>query len=115
MYLLAIVKGMIITIKHLLQEKLPFNIQQVREMSPVYRGQHQLKRDEQGRKLYRLCMCFVMSAEAITMKAEERKPEKHLYREEKKYASMKSICCVVFCGLCEEVSKRRHPLDTSKH
>jgi NADH-quinone oxidoreductase subunit I len=55
MYLLAIVKGMIITIKHLFTRKVTIQYpEQVREMSPVYRGQHQLKRDEQGRKLYRL-------------------------------------------------------------
>jgi NADH-quinone oxidoreductase subunit I len=37
------------------------------------------------------------------MKAEERKAdEKHLYREENMRRYMKSICCVVFCGLCEE-------------
>jgi NADH-quinone oxidoreductase subunit I len=47
MYLLAIVKGMIITIKHLFTIQYP---EQVRERSPVYRGQHQLKRDEQGRE-----------------------------------------------------------------
>jgi NADH-quinone oxidoreductase subunit I len=52
MYLLAIVKGMIITIKHLFTRKVTIQYpEQVRERSPVYRGQHQLKRDEQGREI----------------------------------------------------------------
>jgi NADH-quinone oxidoreductase subunit I len=52
MYLLAIVKGMIITIKHLFTRKVTIQYpEQVRERSPVYRGQHQLKRDEQGKKI----------------------------------------------------------------
>jgi NADH-quinone oxidoreductase subunit I len=92
MYLLAIVKGMIITIKHLFTRKVTIQYpEQVREMSPVYRGQHQLKRDEQGRENCTLWLCVHRPAEAITMKAEERKPEeKHLYREEK-YASIYEI------------------------
>jgi NADH-quinone oxidoreductase subunit I len=63
MYLLAIVKGMIITIKHLFTRKVTIQYpEQVRERSPVYRGQHQLKRDEQGRKMYCLwSMCVIMS------------------------------------------------------
>jgi NADH-quinone oxidoreductase subunit I len=39
-YLLAIVKGMIITIKHLFTRKVTIQYpEQVRERSPVYRGQ----------------------------------------------------------------------------
>jgi NADH-quinone oxidoreductase subunit I len=60
---------------------------------------------------------YVLScpAEAITMKAEERKPdEKHLYREEIMLRYMKSICCVVFCGLCEEACPKTLFMTTSK-
>jgi NADH-quinone oxidoreductase subunit I len=43
-------------------------------------------------------------AEAITMKAEERKADENICTERKNMRRyMKSICCVVFCGLCEEV------------
>ena len=107
MYLVAIIKGLFITIKHLFRRKVTIQYpEQVREMSPVYRGQHQLKRDEEGRENCTACGLCALScpAEAITMKAEERKPdEKHLYREEK-YASIYEINMLrcIFCGLCEE-------------
>ena len=107
MYLVAIVKGLIITIQHLFTRKVTIQYpEQVREMSPVYRGQHMLKRDEQGRENCTACGLCALScpAEAITMKAEERRAdEKHLYREEK-YASIYEINMLrcIFCGLCEE-------------
>jgi NADH-quinone oxidoreductase subunit I len=107
MYLVAIFKGMAITIKHFFTKKATIQYpEQVREMSPVYRGQHMLKRDEQGRENCTACGLCALScpAEAITMKAEERKAnEKHLYREEK-YASIYEINMLrcIFCGLCEE-------------
>lgn len=107
MYLVAIVKGLFITIKHLFSRKVTIQYpEQVREMSPVYRGQHMLKRDELGRENCTACGLCALScpAEAITMKAEERKKgEEHLYREEK-YASIYEINMLrcIFCGLCEE-------------
>ena len=107
LYLVAIIKGLIITIKHLFTRKVTIQYpEQVRKMSPVYRGQHMLKRDEQGRENCTACGLCALScpAEAITMKAEERKAnEKHLYREEK-YASIYEINMLrcIFCGLCEE-------------
>jgi NADH-quinone oxidoreductase subunit I len=107
LYLVAIIKGLIITIRHLFTRKVTIQYpEQVRVMSPVYRGQHMLKRDEQGRENCTACGLCALScpAEAITMKAEERLPsEKHLYREEK-YASIYEINMLrcIFCGLCEE-------------
>lgn len=107
MYLIAIIKGLLITIRHLFRRKVTIQYpEQVREMSPVYRGQHMLKRDEEGRENCTACGLCALScpAEAITMKAEERKVnELHLYREEK-YASIYEINMLrcIFCGLCEE-------------
>lgn len=107
MYLIAIVNGLLITIKHFFRKKATIHYpEQVREMSPVYRGQHQLKRDEQGRENCTACGLCALScpAEAITMTAAERtNDEKHLYREEK-YASIYEINMLrcIFCGLCEE-------------
>ena len=65
-----------------------------------------LKRDEQGRENCTACGLCALScpAEAITMKAAERKKgEEHLYREEK-YAEIYEINMLrcIFCGLCEE-------------
>jgi NADH-quinone oxidoreductase subunit I len=106
-YLVAILKGLMITIKHLFTRKVTVKYpEQTREFSPVYRGQHMLKRDEQGRENCTACgMCAVACpAEAITMTAAERKKdEMHLYREEK-YASVYEINMLrcIFCGLCEE-------------
>lgn len=107
LYLVAIVKGLFITIKHLFTRKVTVKYpEQVRERSVVYRGQHMLKRDEQGRENCTACGLCALScpAEAITMTAAERKQdEKHLYREEK-YASVYEINMLrcIFCGLCEE-------------
>ena len=107
LYLVAIVKGLFITIKHFFRKKATIHYpEQVRAMSPVYRGQHMLKRDEQGRENCTACGLCALScpAEAITMKAAERKSsEMHLYREEK-YAEIYEINMLrcIFCGLCEE-------------
>jgi NADH-quinone oxidoreductase subunit I len=80
--------------------------EEVREMSPVARLQHMLMRDEEGKERCTACGLCALScpAEAITMKAAERKAdEKHLYREEK-YAEIYEINMLrcIFCGLCEE-------------
>ena len=107
MYLWAIIKGLLTTIKHLFRRKVTIKYpEEVRAFSPVYRGQHMLMRDDEGRERCTACGLCALScpAEAITMKAAERKPEeKHLYREEK-YAEIYEINMLrcIFCGLCEE-------------
>lgn len=106
-YLPAIIGGMRITLSHLFKKKVTINYPEVqRPFAPVYRGQHVLKRDENGAERCTACgLCAVACpAEAITMTAEERKPgEEKLYREEK-YASMYEINMLrcIFCGLCED-------------
>jgi len=107
LYLVAIVKGLFITIGHLFTRKVTVKYpEEVRQRAAIWRGQHMLKRDEQGRENCTACGLCALScpAEAITMTAAERQPdEKHLYREEK-YASVYEINMLrcIFCGLCEE-------------
>lgn len=107
MYLPAIIGGMAITLKHFFKKKVTVNYPEVkREFAPVFRGQHVLKRDENGAERCTACgLCAVACpAEAITMTAAERKKgEEKLYREEK-YASVYEINMLrcIFCGLCEE-------------
>ncbi len=106
-YLPAILAGISITIKHLFKKKATVSYPEVkREFSQVYRGQHVLKRDDNGAERCTACgLCAVACpAEAITMTAAERnKGEEKLYREEK-YASTYEINMLrcIFCGLCEE-------------
>src|SRR5262245_61089546 len=106
-YLPAILSGISITIKHLFKKgatvKYP---EKQREISNIWRGQHVLKRDDNGAERCTACgLCAVACpAEAITMTAAERgKGEEGLYREEK-YASKYEINMLrcIFCGLCEE-------------
>ena len=87
MYLIAIVKGLWITIKHFFRKKATIHYpEQVREFSPVYRGRHMLKRDEQGRENCTACGLCALScpAEAITMKAEERKKRSRTFVQRRK-------------------------------
>ncbi len=106
-YLPAVLKGMMTTFSHLFKKRPTIMYpEQQREYAPVYRGQHVLKRDENGAERCTSCgMCAVACpAEAITMEsAERRKGEEHLYREEK-YAKTYEINMLrcIFCGLCEE-------------
>ncbi len=107
-YLPAISEGMGITLRHFfrLRKATVKYPEQLRPMSPVYRGMHVLKRDEQGRERCTACgLCAVACpAEAITMVAAERtRGEEKLYREEK-YAAVYEINMLrcIFCGDCEE-------------
>jgi NADH-quinone oxidoreductase subunit I len=107
LYVPAILNGMSITFKHMFKKEATVRYpEQKREIAPVYRGQHVLKRDDAGAERCTACgLCAVACpAEAITMDAAERKAgEEHLYREEK-YAAKYEINMLrcIFCGLCEE-------------
>ncbi len=107
LYFPAILNGMKITLRHFFKKSVTIKYpEEKREFAPVWRGQHVLKRDENGAERCTACgLCAVACpAEAITMTGAERAPgEEKLYREEK-YASMYEINMLrcIFCGLCEE-------------
>ena len=107
MYLPAILGGISITLRHFFRRKATIRYpEQQRSFSPVYRGLHVLKRDDNGAERCTACgLCAIACpAEAITMTAAEREPgEEKLYREEK-YATTYEINMLrcIFCGLCEE-------------
>lgn len=106
-YLPAIFNGLRITLKHFFKKKATIAYpEEKREFASVYRGQHVLKRDENGAERCTACgLCaLACPAEAITMTAAEREPgQEKLYREEK-YAEVYEINMLrcIFCGLCEE-------------
>ena len=107
LWLPAIFGGMFITIKHMFRRSVTLQYpEQVKKFSDTYRGQHVLKRDENGAERCTACgLCAVSCpAEAITMiSAEREKGEEKLYREEK-YASTYEINMLrcIFCGECEK-------------
>ena len=112
MYLPAIVSGMGTTLKHFFSKKVTIRYpEEKRYLGPVFRGEHILKRDEEGAERCTACgLCAVACpAEAISMVADERKKgEEHLYREEK-YASVYEVNMLrcIFCGLCEEACPKQ--------
>lgn len=118
-YLPAIFGGMWITLKHFFKKKNTVSYPEVkRPVAPIYRGQHVLKRDDEGRERCTACgLCAVSCpAEAITMVAAERKKgEENLYREEK-YAKTYEINMLrcIFCGLCEEACPKEAIFLTDK-
>ncbi len=111
-YLPSLVQGLGITLKHFFSKKATIRYpEQTRYLGPVFRGQHILKRDEQGRERCTACgLCAVACpAEAISMVAAERvKGEEHLYREEKYAANYEiNMLRCIFCGLCEEACPKQ--------
>ena len=118
-YLPAILNGMKITLKHFFKKKVTISYpEQKKDVAPVWRGQHNLKRDENGAARCTACgLCaLACPAEAITMVAAERqKGEEKLYREEK-YAATYEINMLrcIFCGLCEEACPKEAIFLTDK-
>lgn len=112
LYIPAVAAGMLTTLKHFFKKPITIRYpEQKRYLGPVFRGQHILKRDEEGAERCTACgLCAVACpAEAISMVADERvKGEEKLYREEK-YAKVYEINMLrcIFCGLCEEACPKQ--------
>jgi NADH-quinone oxidoreductase subunit I len=112
LYIPAVASGMLTTLKHFFKKPITIRYpEQKRYLGPVFRGQHILKRDEEGAERCTACgLCAVACpAEAISMVADERvKGEEKLYREEK-YAKVYEINMLrcIFCGLCEEACPKQ--------
>jgi NADH-quinone oxidoreductase subunit I len=119
LYIPAILGGLKITLHHFFKKKVTVSYPEVkRPIAPIWRGQHILKRDENGAERCTACgLCaLACPAEAITMTAAERKPgEEKLYREEK-YATVYEINMLrcIFCGLCEEACPKEAIFLTDK-
>jgi NADH-quinone oxidoreductase subunit I len=65
-YFPAIIKGMMITLKHFFMKKATINYPEVqRPFAPVYRGLHVLKRDEAGAERCTACGKSAGRGEAI--------------------------------------------------
>ncbi len=93
-------KGMLITLRHFFKKKATIKYpEEKRSFSKVFRGLQILNRDEEGRERCTACgLCAVACpAEAITMEAAERQPEKNIYTGKKNMQpNTRSICCAVF-------------------
>jgi NADH-quinone oxidoreductase subunit I len=75
-------------------------------MSPVYRGQHMLKRMNK-RELYLWLCALSCPAEAITMKAEERKAdEKHLYERKNMLRYEINMLRCIFFGCVKRLVRK---------
>ena len=108
LYLPAICKGMMITLKHFLFTK-PWTVQYPEEKKPAaprFRGRHVMKRDELGRERCTACYCCQYScpAECIDIKAAEVTPDIQHNHGEDKYAKSFEIDLLrcIFCGFCQD-------------
>jgi len=108
LYIPAIFKGMLITLKHFLFTK-HWTIQYPEEpipVSPRFRGRHVMKRDELNRERCTACYCCQYScpAECIDIKAAEVTPDIQHNHPQDKYAKSFEIDLLrcIFCGFCQD-------------
>jgi NADH-quinone oxidoreductase subunit I len=107
-YLPAVIKGMLITLKHFLFTK-NWTIQYPEELkpdAPRFRGRHVMKRDELNRERCTACYCCQYScpADCIVIQAAEVTPDIQHNHPEDKYAKSFEIDLLrcIFCGFCQD-------------
>ncbi len=118
-YLFEILKGMVLTMRHFIfnffasfrpgPHTIPTTWQYPedrREISPIFRGEHMLMLDEQGRELCVGCgMCAkICPAKCITVemaKVKEGEESKYAGKTHCKNFNIDLLRCI-FCGFCEE-------------
>ena len=77
-YVIPILKGMWVTLRHFFQKAYTFQYpEQRREMPARFRGKHHLKLDEEGRLRCTSCLCcqYICPANAIYIEPAETKDE----------------------------------------
>ena len=106
LYLPAIVRGMIVTFRHIFRKKDTIQYpEQTHEFGPRYRGVPVLVKDQDGRGKCVACyMCqFVCPPLAINIEAAEYPPGHDLHQVEKYPATFEiNMLRCIYCGLCEE-------------
>ena len=106
LYLPGILKGMLVTLKHLIRPQKHVTIQypeERRDRPAGYRGFHRLNKDERGRIKCVACeMCATACpAHCITIEPEPTPSEwTDCERMPKKFEIDMLVC--IFCGMCEE-------------
>ncbi len=99
-FLVELISGMFLTLKYMFKRKVTINypLEKI-EQSPRFRGEHALRRYENGEERCIACkLCeAVCPAQAITIEAEEREDGS---RRTTRYDIDMTKC--IYCGFCQE-------------
>jgi NADH dehydrogenase (ubiquinone) Fe-S protein 8 len=99
-FLVELISGMLLTLKYMFKRKVTINypLEKI-EQSPRFRGEHALRRYENGEERCIACkLCeAVCPAQAITIEAEEREDGS---RRTTRYDIDMTKC--IYCGFCQE-------------
>ncbi len=99
-FLIELISGMILTFKYMFKPKVTINYPHEKiEQSPRFRGEHALRRYENGEERCIACkLCeAICPAQAITIEAEEREDGS---RRTTRYDIDMTKC--IYCGFCQE-------------
>ena len=99
-FLLEIISGMLLTLKYMFKRKVTVNYPHEKiDQSPRFRGEHALRRYENGEERCIACkLCeAICPAQAITIEAEERDDGS---RRTTRYDIDMTKC--IYCGFCQE-------------